>query len=223
MMALCKCACGEMAKPGNRFLHGHSSKNAKRPDLAERNRNRIWTEEARRKISVANAGKKHERTEKYKNKLSVALKSYYKTHTHHMAGVPKTADHREKIATALRGKPLSEERKAKISKAHKGLRTYNWTGYVGGYPEVWFADRETTLQRDGRACMIDASHRFSGYRNPDVHHINAIKSDCDLSNLICLCKKCHAKAQGNLPESIPHLQSILSERYGYSYAEGMPA
>ena len=189
-----------------------------RPDLAERNRRRIWTAEARERVGLANRGRRHVRSEEYKRKLSAALTEYYSKHPHHKRGKPHSLEHSRKIALALTGKPLSAERRAKISAAHKGKRTYNWTGYFRGYPEEkWFEARAAALERDGRVCMLAASHSFAGYRNPDVHHINAIKDDCSLPNLICLCKKCHAVAQGNLAKSAPYLREILSMRYGYIY------
>lgn len=220
MNSFCECGCGDRAKSGNRFLQGHSSRNAKRPDLAERNRNRVWTEEARQKISVANTGRKQKpRSPEYGENIRRALKLYYSTHTHHKKGKPHSKEHREKIAAALRGKPLSEERKAKISKARKGQKGAWWTGYRGGYPEEeWHEARERALERDGRVCLIDETHEFVRYKNPDVHHIDGVKLDCSQPNLICLCKRCHAAAHGDLKTSAPAMHRILTDRYGYSYA-----
>ena len=116
------------------------------------------------------------------------------------------------------GKPFTQERRKNISIATKGRRPWNWTGGDKGYPlEEWIKAREVALERDERVCMLDASHKFVHYKNPDVHHIDGSKKNCTRENLICLCKKCHAKMQANLAYSIPFLSAILSGRYGYTY------
>jgi len=65
------------------------------------------TEEAKKKLSVANSGKTH--TEETKKKLSVANSG--KTHTE---------EHKKKISVANSGRTLTEETKKKMSKAMSG-------------------------------------------------------------------------------------------------------
>jgi len=197
----------------------NKKKRKPRPDLSERNKNRIWSKESKQKISEANSGRKHgPRPAGYSKKLSQSLREYYESHTHHKKGKPHSDEHRARISAALKGKSLSAERRKKISDATKGRKPWNWTGKDKGYPlGVWKSARQSALERDGSICMIDSSHGFARYKNPDVHHIDGAKHNCDLRNLICLCKKCHAIMQADLSKSIPRLRAILTERYGYTY------
>ena len=172
------------------------------PDLADRNRKRVWTDESRRKLSVANTGKKHKRSTEYKKNLSRALKAYYSTHTHHKKGKPHSKEHREKISAAMRGR-----------------NNWNWKGGRSSeYPSNWMSVKRAIRKRDGGLCMLCGIGEFGIFRAADVHHINASKADLDSGNLISLCRKCHLVSEHHLDDSIPRLRSVLSECYGYSYA-----
>ena len=82
------------------------------------NRGRKHSDESRAKMSVAQRGNKHNLgrkfTQEHKANLSASLMGH-----RGCRGIPKMPEHRAKIAAALTGKPLSEERKAKISASRR--------------------------------------------------------------------------------------------------------
>ena len=129
----------------------------------------------------------------------------------------------KKIAAANRGKKISAEGRANMSKAQrKRFETShpaNYKGGVSGYPGVWTRRKTEIRKRDGGICMACGQANFSRtlLRVADVHHIDDNKQNCDPSNLISLCRPCHGLAQNRLGESIPRLRAILSTRYGYVY------
>lgn len=69
-----------------------------RAALAESNRRRVWTDEARAKVSASRVGKPTTK------------------------GVPKSAEHRAKISASLMGRRQSDETRAKKSSAHRGKK-----------------------------------------------------------------------------------------------------
>jgi hypothetical protein len=84
-MTLCECGCGQPIKEGNRFMHGHHARLL----------------EIRKKISIANTGKRHKG-------LSGDLNP------------SKRPEVRAKISATLTGRHLTEETKRKLSFAFSG-------------------------------------------------------------------------------------------------------
>ena len=63
-------------------------------------------------------------------------------------------------------------------------------GYGGGWQRI----RTYVLERDWRRCR-ECGHDGSLFRL-EVHHINHVKTDHRMGNLITLCKACHQKKTG---------------------------
>lgn len=83
----------------------------------------------------------------------------------------------------------------------------NWKG--GGsenYGPSWARARKRTLERDGHRCVVcGATHEELG-RNPDVHHLVAVRRFVEheattvadahtLDNLVSLCPSCHRRVE----------------------------
>ena len=68
-------------------------------------------------------------------------------------------------------------------------------------PEDWTDTlREATRQRDNYMCQECGIHQdeLEGFNKKlDVHHIDYDKDNCEPSNLITLCRKCHTKTNVN--------------------------
>jgi len=101
MRQKCACGCGKLAKEGNRYIHGHNLKG------------KIFSEETRKKMSIARTGT-HPSPET-RRKLSIA-----RTGTHH------SAESREKISIAKTGRKFSLESRRKMSIAKTGKNHPMW-------------------------------------------------------------------------------------------------
>lgn len=74
-------------------------------------------------------------------------------------------------------------------------------------------------KRDNQVCMLCGIHREKLRRALDVHHIDYDKKITIPQNCISLCQKCHLPTQVNRTHWTNFLQSLLSEKYGYTYNE----
>ena len=134
-----------------------------------------FSEEHKRNLSLANKGIK--RSKETKKKISEAQKDsknnfYGKTHT--------------------------EEAKKKIGKAVKGEKNYFWQGGKSFelYSINWTkALKRNIRKRDKYTCQL--CNKIQGNIMLDVHHIDYNKKNCNLNNLISLCKSCHKKTNFN--------------------------
>lgn len=94
------------------------------------------------------------------------------------------------------------------SEIMSGKTSPNWEGGHPDYGEFWSSGvREETIKRDFECCRLcrisrDESEEKFG-RDLEVHHKKAIRSYDDkkkgnkMSNLITLCKSCHATVEAN--------------------------
>lgn len=162
-----------------------------------------FSEEWKRKIGIANTGKK--RSEEYKLKSSLTRLGKAR------AGTPKNWKHTEetkrRLSKAHKGKVLSEEHKRRISEIHKknglkppiryGAANHFWKGgisraYKTGYWSTEYKKwRITVFERDGYKCQ--GCKKVGGYLT--AHHIKSFahypKLRFDLDNGITLCEDCH--------------------------------
>lgn len=99
------------------------------------------------------------------------------------------------------GKHLSEEHKS-VLRAHAikriGDKSGNWKG--GKSFEPYSVDWNGTLkrairERDKYICQLCGEPQ--GEEALCVHHIDYNKVNCNPTNLISLCRKCHTKTNGN--------------------------
>lgn len=111
---------------------------------------------------------------------------------------------RERIADSLTGREKPPETRAKMSQSRRGVDNHAWRGgHVYRYGPGWTAAREAARDRDEvcRQCGHDGSERTL-----DVHHIvpvrhfrdaedASLEAAHDLSNLVLLCRACHAAAE----------------------------
>ena len=236
---LCECGCGETPKSGNRFVNGHNTRlrsidyehmlamTAKSKLLTPWNKGRKLGPRplgVRRRISETQRGSlRGPRSEADRCKISTGL-------------IGHTCDEetRRKISDANRGHEHSDEARRKMSVAHTGKRLsdehrkkigrlreehWNWKGGVGdqGYSSDWILVKRAVRKRDDYQCLECNANTFGFFVRPDVHHIDADKLNNEWSNLICLCRSCHIRAQFRLAESSPRFRAILAERYGYVY------
>lgn len=92
-----------------------------------------------------------------------------------------------------------------------------WRGGLTPYPAGWTQTfRRIIRERDGFKCMVCGSPE--GIRSHHCHHINYMKLDLSLRNLILCCPSCHTKTTaGNRDEWELKLSLLLCNTYGYEY------
>jgi len=164
------------------------------------------SEETKRKISLANRGKR--KSEEHRKKLSEAFKGSKHTLGKHWNLSREVREKRSKVCKErgvgrwMKNRKLSEETKRKISEYQKkhsirywlgrcGKMHPNWRGGISfePYSVDWTDDlRKAIRKRDRYTCQICG-------KEPSIycHHIDYNKKNCDPKNLIILCRNCHSK------------------------------
>jgi len=129
-------------------------------------------------------------------------------------------EHRKKIGNSQIGRILSDTSRAKISKANKGKNSGNWKGgkrkKLDGYIAVLIPEHPLA-NCDG--CV--AEHRLvmekklGRYLLPkeEIHHINAIRDDNRIENLILFANraehiKFHREEEQRIKKCQTNMQSI---------------
>ena len=144
--------------------------------IAESLKGRPCSEKTKRKISVANTGKK--RTLEQCKKLSELRK-----------GKKLTKQHKINIGLGNKGKVLSEITKKKIGDAHKGEKNYNWQGdkISTGRIHRWLSEN---FGKADHCENPNCEHKSETYHwaNTNNHKYRRRRED-----FMMLCAKCHSK------------------------------
>lgn len=96
------------------------------------------------------------------------------------------------------GKHHSKERKLKMSLSKRGEKNYNWQGGKSFEPYAvdWTRSLKISIrERDKYTCQVCGEKQ--GDIAHHVHHIDYDKKNCNQTNLITLCIKCHMKTNFN--------------------------
>ena len=202
------------------------------------------TEEAKRKMSLANIGNtKHlgyKHSDEAKRKIgksnSKALKGKYCGKDNPLFGKKQTNEHKRKLSEAHKDKKLSEETRRKISKARKnkkhtkeaklkislakrGKNHPNWRGGTCKEPycpEFTQDLKEFIKKRDGYKCMAPLCDKKITKKNPlGVHHIDYDKKNCMPENLISNCRSCNFIANFNRDEWKEIYWIVIKQNYNY--------
>lgn len=101
---------------------------------------------------------------------------------------------------------------------NKGIVGKNSHSYVNGssfedYPEEFNeALKESIRKRDNRTCQeCRHTEKQLGYKL-SIHHIDYDKTNLNESNLISLCKSCHAKTNYNRDDWIQYYKQTIGEK-----------
>ena len=210
---------------GNKYWLGRHHSEETKIKIGKIHRGKVISEETKQRIRQANLGKRLSQetkdniskaekgrkckpfTEEHKRKISIAKKSRMendkdyrerimnnlnKMHTN-AKGKKFKKEHKENISKALKGRTLSKEHIMGFT----GERNGQWKGGIKNlpYPYGWNNTiKQAIRQRDGYKCSI------CGNEGLDVHHIDYNKFNLEISNLITLCRKCHAKTNSRREE-----------------------
>ncbi|SFB74115.1 HNH endonuclease [Halobiforma haloterrestris] len=78
---------------------------------------------------------------------------------------------------------------------------HQWEGGPIEYGRQWWRVRRRALERDDYECQYCGATREQIGRNPDVHHLEPVRSfdrpeeAHTLSNVVSLCRRCHRRAE----------------------------
>lgn len=71
--------------------------------------------------------------------------------------------------------------------------------FTGEYPPDWPAIAKRVKDENNWCCIrCDHPHDPASGHTLTVHHADNDKSNCDWSNLLCLCQKCHLSIQSRV-------------------------
>jgi hypothetical protein len=108
-----------------------------------------------------------------------------------------------------------------IIRCCEGNKHHNWQGGISKDTYYFIFTNEEFKQivrdRDGNICLNCNKTEKQNGEKLVVHHINYDKKDCDLKNLVCVCRSCNAKANTYRDWHTKWYQLILNKRYKYEY------
>jgi len=100
----------------------------------------------------------------------------------------------------------------------RGPETSNWRG--GKSFEQYGLDfnidfKESVRKRDNYTCQLCGKRELVGTeRKLDIHHIDYNKKNNRKSNVVSLCRNCHAKTNGNRSFWTAYFQALANNREG---------
>ena len=77
---------------------------------------------------------------------------------------------------------------------NRGINNHSWKGGVSDYEDHYTFKKNRLIRIKQEDCKCEICGNDFKY----VHHINKDKTNHDLTNLMVLCSKCHAKKHDNL-------------------------
>ena len=181
----------------------HTTTEKTKNKISKANKGRKFSEETKRKMSIAHKGIRHIMSEKTKNKISKARK-----------GMKFSKETKEKLSKARKGKKQSEETKEKISASLQGVSIEEWMGFKEKQERNDPAYRQWRLmvfKRDGYKCKmnnkdcsgkIEAHHILGWSEYPELRY--------KINNGITLCHAHHPMGRAKEKRLIPFFQGLVS-------------
>lgn len=102
--------------------------------------------------------------------------------------------------------PPNIEQARRNSPIQKGDKNINWKGGIYKYPSEWTGElRRQVFAKFGNRCQDCGK---VGKKRSDLvcHHIDFDKKNCQLENLILLCRSCHMKRHWRANKGVPGLK-----------------
>ena len=167
------------------------------------------------------------RTEKPRQKISKGKKKKIPKNIKILKNCNKgkkhTKEHNKRISenkkghkTGMTGKNHAEKTKKKISEKMKGKyegnKNPNWQGGISFEP--YTIDWTETLKRSIRERDHYTCQLCNQYGNA-VHHIDYNKKNCNLNNLITLCRSCNSKVNFNRKYWYEQLYKRNKKRFNF--------
>jgi len=211
---------------------GNSSKENHGGETPDMDAELEFSDKHRTKIADAKEGHTHD--EETREKIAKGVRGNEPWNK----GMTKEDDARiQAVSEQLTGRTLPEDRVAQMSEVGKqAWKTGAYDGrkytgspgeknagykdgsYIGGYqnyPDKFNQRlREQVRKRDNRICQLCASTPDTN-KLLDVHHIDQNKDNCNMDNLISLCRSCHGK-MNHTPEPTQRMAYSASPNADWS-------
>jgi len=195
----CECGCGQLAKPGNRFIKDHGRRGIKctkrqRKNISDghkgqvawnKGKNDIYSEEALKKMGDGRRGK-IPWNKGLTKETDPRVKQYGKSSGESRRGVSLSDNHVKKIKESL----------------PRGLDHWAWKEGSSNLSRHYVRSFTNELKeliriRDNYRCQLCGMPESENIRKLDIHHIDYKRKNCLPSNLISLCRSCHMKTNKN--------------------------
>jgi len=102
-----------------------------------------------------------------------------------------------------------------------GNKNYNWIDGNSEYNQDYNETFRKFIRNRDKCCMLCNRFIDENNRNLSVHHVDYNKKLSIKENCLCLCIRCHVLTNINRANWTKFFQSMLSERYGYNYENGI--
>jgi hypothetical protein len=192
-----------MPKKGIRFTEEHKRK------ISLARKGIIFSDKQKHKMSISARKRKHNpHSEETKNKIGLSNKGKLKGRKLSEEIKKKISDKLKKRIIGFGLNPIfTKEHREKLSLSHKGEKSHFWKGGISleEYTVDWTETlRKSIRERDKYICCICGEKQ--GDIAHDIHHIDYNKKNCNPNNLITLCHSCHSKTTNNRNEWIIFFQ-----------------
>lgn len=179
---------------------------------------RKFTEEHKEKLRMVNLGKKmsKEAIEKMRKNAIGRIPTIKGKTFEEFYGCAKAKRIKKKMSQLRKGwkNPFKGKRREEMD----GKNNPNWRGgsSTEPYPFMWSEKlREQIRKRDGYKCQLCNIKQKKTPENLHIHHIDYNKKNCELNNLISLCRSCHCKTNGHRTYFANLFSNLLIKLHNY--------
>ena len=137
-----------------------------------------------------------------------------------MKELTNTLDHKRKVSKHFKKlwkNPKHRKYISELCSKYVGPLSSQWKGgiHLEPYPFGWQKQLKDRVRvRDNFKCQMCGVPELELNYTLSVHHIDYVKKNLELSNLICLCKKCHGKTNANREQWTKKFSQMLHAEEG---------
>lgn len=189
----CACGCGRIPNAGKKYIHGHNGRDRSAESLQR----------------ITDHIKQRSQNPAYREKLKQIARNNASITSERSKAQWERKGFREFRSKIMQEKQVYKKISKKLKNNwedpdfianHSGKGASNWQGGKSfiNYPKEWDKKLiEKIRARDHYRCQKCGISQSMLGRALHIHHIDYNKHNCDPSNLISLCARCHAQSNVN--------------------------